>query len=771
MLTAAKKPTAYLLCLLLVIGPLSTRSAFSDCDIATYYQSLAGNPANWNRSELQDLLETTHRNVLPYTDSSTGVDTWAALSDLDAGSSPGTVHLIYADIDFPVSPRGTSSTWNREHVWPQSRGVGGGGPDYTDVHHLRPSDANVNSARGNKHFSECGIVEDISECRTPAHLEATGTSADPSSFLPPASVRGDIARALFYMDVRYDGNDNGLDLVLTDCLDPNENNQLGYLSQLLKWHEEDPVDDAERTRNMKVCEAWQGNRNPFVDYPELASSIFGTPNPDPVGGNGYPCGLPDQVLDGTCSGLSAGDVMVVTMNADNPDVVALVALSNIPEGVDLYMTDNAWTGSTFRSNEGVLKLTIPAGGISAGTVFGYGDANLQYGNDWAKFAGSFALSSSGDTILVYCLESRTGNTFHLGGFSFSGDWAYSGLDVSSYGTAFSALPADLGDVGAVTLPEKDNYVYTGPQVGTKEEIQTSISSTGYWSGSNTERKDPITTSFTITSPITPAPSLAPTSPPTPVPTSPPTPVPTSPPTLAPFASPSPLLAGCNGLDAGDIMIILVNSDNPDVVALAALSDIPEGIDLYMTDNAWTGSSFRTNEGTKKLTVPSGGISAGTIFGYGDTDLYYGNDWVTESGSFALSASGDTVLLYCLSDANNYVHLAAFSYTGSWKSPGLIDSDYGTSSSALPSSLNSVGAITTDHFDNCRYDGIATGTKNTLQLEIENSNNWSKSNSQRFSISSSGSSFSIECIPVGNTCTRSTDCCSSFCNGAHGCDAA
>eukprot|EP00957_Ditylum_brightwellii_P142420 10850790-Ditylum_brightwellii.AAC.1 len=96
------------------------------------------------------------------------------------------------------------------------------------------------------------------------------------------------------MDVRYDGNDNGLDLVLTDCLDPNENNQLGYLSQLLKWHEEDPVDDAERTRNMKVCEAWQGNRNPFVDYPELASSIFGTPSPDPVGGNGYPCGLPNQ---------------------------------------------------------------------------------------------------------------------------------------------------------------------------------------------------------------------------------------------------------------------------------------------------------------------------------------------------------------------------------------------------------------------------------------------------------------------------------------------
>jgi len=705
MLIDAKNPTTYLLCLLLVICPLSTRSAFSDCDIATYYQSLAGNPANWTRSELQGLLETTHRNVLPYTDSSSGIDTWAALSDLDAGSTPGTVHLIYADIDVPVTPRGTSSTWNREHVWPKSRGVGQGGADYTDVHHLRPSDANVNSARGNKHFSECGIVEDILDCTTPAHPEAKAdTSADPSSFLPPVSVRGDIARALFYMDVRYNGNDNDLDLVLTDCLDPNENNQLGYLSQLLKWHEQDPVDDAERIRNMQVCQAWQGNRNPFVDYPELASSIFGTPNPDPVGGNGYPCGLPDQVLDGTCSGLSAGDVMVVTMNADNPDVVALVALSDVSEGTDLYMTDNAWTGSSFRANEGILKLTIPPGGISSGTVFGYGDANLQHGSDWVVDDGNFALSSSGDTILVYCLESGNRNVVHLGGFSFSNNWAQPNLDPSSYGTSTSALPVGLSSVGAVTLSHKDNFVYTGPQSGTKEEIQVFISAEGSWTGSNSQRYNPIMTSFTI-------------------------------------SSPPPV--GCNGLGSGDVMVILVNSDNPDVVAFVALSDISEGIDLYMTDNAWTGSNFRTNEGTKKLIVPSGGISAGTIFGYGHTDLYYGNDWVNAGGTFALSTSGDTVVLYCLSDTNDYVHLAAFSSTGDWESPGLLDSDYETSTSALPSSLSSAGAIAVGHVDNCKYDGNTFGTKKELQQAIGNSDYWSKSNSERFSISSFASSFTVE----------------------------
>jgi len=145
----------------------------------------------------------------------------------------------------------------------------------------------------------------------------------------------------------------------------------------------------------------------------------------------------------------------------------------------------------------------------------------------------------------------------------------------------------------------------------------------------------------------------------------------------------------------------------------------------------------------QLIVPSGGIPAGTIFGYGHTDLYYGNDWVNAGGTFALSTSGDTVVLYCLSDTNDYVHLAAFSSTGDWESPGLLDSDYETSTSALPSSLSSAGAIAVGHVDNCKYDGNTFGTKEELQQAIGNSDYWSKSNSERFSISSFASSFTVE----------------------------
>lgn len=102
--------------------------------------------------------------------------------------------------------------------WPRSLGVGSSGKDNTDVHSLRPSDCNVNAARGNKLFGACGTLG-TSSCTSPAHPEAAiDTETDGVTFLPPAGVRGDVARAIFYMDLRYDGTDaNTVDLVVSDC--------------------------------------------------------------------------------------------------------------------------------------------------------------------------------------------------------------------------------------------------------------------------------------------------------------------------------------------------------------------------------------------------------------------------------------------------------------------------------------------------------------------------------------------------------------------------
>ena len=101
--------------------------------------------------------------------------------------------------------------------------MGSSGKDNTDLHHIRPSDCNVNSARNNLYFGACGTAAAPSECDSPAHPEAAGdTEKDPATFLPPADRRGDVARAILYMDLRYDGDDadgdtNTLDLIVSDC--------------------------------------------------------------------------------------------------------------------------------------------------------------------------------------------------------------------------------------------------------------------------------------------------------------------------------------------------------------------------------------------------------------------------------------------------------------------------------------------------------------------------------------------------------------------------
>ena len=95
---------------------------------------------------------------------------------------------------------------------------------------------------------------------------------DGDSWQPPADEQGDIARALFYMAVRYDGDDeHTTDLELGTL--PSKTSA-GHLPTLLRWNALDPPDDRERQRNDRIQRV-QGNRNPFVDLPELAAEVFG----------------------------------------------------------------------------------------------------------------------------------------------------------------------------------------------------------------------------------------------------------------------------------------------------------------------------------------------------------------------------------------------------------------------------------------------------------------------------------------------------------------
>ncbi|MBS4191141.1 endonuclease [Bacillus sp. FJAT-49705] len=192
---------------------------------------------------------------------------WEALKETDEDpNNEDNVILIYKGESRPKSSNGGNvGQWNREHVWAQSHGGFGtnNGPG-TDLHHLRPSDVQINSTRGNLDFDNGG--NPVSGC--------DGCFKTSNSWEPPDRVKGDVARMLFYMDVRYEGTNGEIDLELNDKVGNGNSPYHGKLSVLLEWNNQDPVDDFERNRNNIIYEKWQHNRNPFIDHPEWAQMIW-----------------------------------------------------------------------------------------------------------------------------------------------------------------------------------------------------------------------------------------------------------------------------------------------------------------------------------------------------------------------------------------------------------------------------------------------------------------------------------------------------------------
>jgi hypothetical protein len=90
-------------------------------------------------------------------------------------------------------------------------------------------------------------------------------------------VKGDIARAIFYMEVRYEGDAGEVDLEISEAYTSpsSSTGYLGILSTLMDWHEADAVDAAEQARNNTIYSSYQNNRNPFIDHPEYVNYIWG----------------------------------------------------------------------------------------------------------------------------------------------------------------------------------------------------------------------------------------------------------------------------------------------------------------------------------------------------------------------------------------------------------------------------------------------------------------------------------------------------------------
>ncbi|MEV0135549.1 endonuclease [Dactylosporangium sp. NPDC050688] len=229
--------------------------------VEPYYAAAAGKTGTTLRSALHSIIKV--QTAISYD------QVWNALKDTDQdpGNSANVILLYSGRSQSKTSNGGGANDWNREHVWAKSHGDFGTatGPG-TDVHHLRPEDVSVNAARGNKDFDTGGS----------AVSEAPGCLTDSDSFEPRAAVKGDVARMIMYMAIRYEGDDGWPDLEINNLVGNGTAPRIGKLSVLLQWHQQDPPDAFERRRNERIYAAWQHNRNPFIDHPEWAAAIWGS---------------------------------------------------------------------------------------------------------------------------------------------------------------------------------------------------------------------------------------------------------------------------------------------------------------------------------------------------------------------------------------------------------------------------------------------------------------------------------------------------------------
>jgi Endonuclease I len=325
-----------------------------------YYASLlqdSSEPTQWTREALMTYVKDTHRNILKTNgDTAKDDDIYKAIIDLDPGNASNTVWLVYRDMDAADFPNGNPLYWDAERLFPLDRGYDTFSPAFTDVHNLKPAKSTVLMQKQNLSFGICDTVEYPDVCVAPATIEtANDTATDAKIWTPPVRFRGEIARALLYMDLRYER------LSLQDC-GPFKN-AMGYRSQMLEWHELYPVTERELRRNNQACARWQGNRNPFIDYPELAQAFHGPPEQILEGTRTYPScieNFPTQAPTATrndCGSFRRGDAPIFLVNTGDPDEVVFLPLSDVPGNMELYLTDKAWNGTDLIegvANEGTL---------------------------------------------------------------------------------------------------------------------------------------------------------------------------------------------------------------------------------------------------------------------------------------------------------------------------------------------------------------------------------------------------------------------------------
>lgn len=284
---------------------------------ATYYTTLDGKSASDLRVALTTLTTTKHTSPLSYDWTFDGIDI-----------VNGTVLDMYSTCSWTAitDQCGTyvnvCDCYNREHTVPQSL-FNEVSPQRNDRHHLFLTDGKVNGQRSNYPFGECasGASAGAGALGRLGNSTFTDYTSVGTVFEPDNAYKGDIARAVMYMAIRYATVSSypvtswSANAMFSGSLATNFGLSDYAVALFLKWHREDPVSQKEIDRNSGV-ETKQGNRNPFVDYPCLAEYLWGNSKDATVTLSSLCGSFEAGFVAGSslgCSSCSSGSIPTVTL--------------------------------------------------------------------------------------------------------------------------------------------------------------------------------------------------------------------------------------------------------------------------------------------------------------------------------------------------------------------------------------------------------------------------------------------------------------------------
>jgi len=408
-----------------------------------YYSSVNTSSAALLRSTLHAVIDD-HTKV-PYDSSAT--DTWNVLELADQHPSNSTQILdLYKNAAYAKFGNG-NGPYDREHSWPKSYGFPNDGSTnypYSDCHHLFCCDSSYNSSRGNKPYGSGAAAwsEKVTLVNAgqgggsgvfPGNSNWTTGQSTSGTWQTWGKRKGDVARALMYLDVRYEGGTHGVtgvaepNLILTDDLNliaasnTGANNSIGYmgrLSVLVQWHNEDPVDAKEIARNNAIY-AYQNNRNPFIDNPSWVACLYG----------------------GSCSAPPpAAAVWINELHYDNDGVDSneLVEVAG-PAGTSL----TGWKLLAYNGADGLNYATVNMSGTIPNLQNGYGTRSFPFAGLQNGSPDGIALVNASNQVVQFLSYE---GTFTATNGAAAG-MASTNLPVSESATSTVGFSLQLGGTG------------------------------------------------------------------------------------------------------------------------------------------------------------------------------------------------------------------------------------------------------------------------------------------------------------------------------------